>query len=144
MWSPVLNPLLGDLGQALHPLSLSSHDLNEVRQWWRRWRRLLVLRWLFHLDLFIDFLVLIIFFLCLPLVLLRGLGSRGCAPAMPRRWCWRGSTSASAATSLATSVATCGDSGFLTSGFLEAGHDPVGSTDPHLSETKVKSFIERH
>ena len=57
MWSPILNPLLGNLGQALHPLSLSSHDLNEVRQWWRR---LLVLRWLFHPDLFIDFLVLII------------------------------------------------------------------------------------
>ena len=138
MWSPVLNPLLGDLGQALHPLSLSSHDLNEVRQWWWRWRRLLVLRWLFHLDLFIDFLVLIIFFLCLPLVLLRGLGSRGCAPAMPRRQYWRGSTSASAATSLATSTATRGDSGFLTSGFLEAGRDPVGPTDRHLSQMKVK------
>ena len=66
VWSRVLNPLLGDLGQVLHPLSLSSHDLNEVRQWWRR---LLVLRWLFQLDLFIDFLVLVIFFLCLPLVL---------------------------------------------------------------------------
>ena len=63
VWSPELNRLLGELGQALHPLSLSCHDLNEVRQWWWRWRRLLVLRWLFHLDLFIDFLVLIIFFL---------------------------------------------------------------------------------
>ena len=144
MWSPELNRLLGELGQALHPLSLSSHDLNKVRQWWWRWRRMLVLRWLFHLDLCIDFLVLVIFFLCLSLVLLRGLGSRGCAPAMPRRQYWRGSTSASAATSLATSVATCGDSGFLTSGFLEAGHDPVGSTDRHLSETKVTRFNERH
>src|SRR6185437_4631481 len=105
---------------------LSCHDLNEVRQWWWRWWRLLVLRWWFHLDLFVDFLVLVTFSLCLPLVLLRGLGSQGCAPATPRRRCWRGSTSASAATSLATSTATCGDSGFLTSGFLEAGRDPVG------------------
>jgi hypothetical protein len=97
-----------------------------------------------HLDLFIDFLVLVIFLLCLPLVVLRGLGSQGYAPATPRRRCWRGSTSASAATSLAMSTATCGDSGFLTSGFLEAGHDPVGPTDRHLSETKVKRFNERH
>jgi hypothetical protein len=130
----VLNPLLGELGQALHPLSLSCHDLNEVRQWWWRWRRLLVLRWWFNLDLFVDFPVLITFSLCLPLVLLRGLGSRGCAPTTPHRRCWRGSTSASAATSLAT----CGDNGFLTSGFLEAGHDPVGLTNRHLSKMKVK------
>ena len=97
----------------------------------------MVLRWWFHLDLFVDFLVLVTFSLCLPLVLLRGLGSWGCAPATPRRRCWRGCTPASAA----TSTATCGDSGFLTSGFLEAGHDPVGPTDRHLSKTKVKKGL---
>jgi hypothetical protein len=40
VWSTVLNPLIGDLGQALHPLSLSSHDINKVRQWW--WRLLVL------------------------------------------------------------------------------------------------------
>jgi hypothetical protein len=33
--SPKMDSLLSELGQALHPLGLSSHNIGEVRQQWR-------------------------------------------------------------------------------------------------------------
>ena len=81
----MLDSLLNDLCQALKPLGLSSHNLSEVMQQWRRWWHLL-LGCIFNLDLFINFFIIFVLsFFHLPHWVLRGLGSRGCTPAMPHK-----------------------------------------------------------
>ena len=55
----MLDSLLNDLCQALKPLGLSSHNLSEVMQWWRRWWHLL-LGCIFNLDLFINFFIIFV------------------------------------------------------------------------------------
>ena len=61
-----------------------------------------------------------------------GLGQPGLHPYHARTRNRRGSTSASAASRSATSMATCCGGRFIMSSFLEPGHDAVGPTDRHL------------
>ena len=86
--------LFCQLGQALEPLSLGGHNLDEVRLRWRRWCLLTVVSasasrlWCgCYFDVVLHVVVtFVISFFHLSHRDLRGSGSQGCASATPRRW----------------------------------------------------------